>query len=100
MRPHQERSWTIRASSTSTASASTPADGALYAATHTGLFRLDGDGNVERIADRYQDTMGFTVAGPDEFLASGHPDLRDKELQVEGKPPLLGLIESPDAGRT
>lgn len=77
-----------------------PADGALYAATHTGLFRLDADRGVERIADRYQDTMGFTVAGPDRFLASGHPDLRDEELRVEGKPPLLGLIESTDAGRT
>ena len=77
-----------------------PADGALYAATHTGLFRLDDDGGVERIADRYQDTMGFTIAGPDRFLASGHPDLRDQELRVEGKPPLLGLIESTDAGRT
>jgi len=77
-----------------------PADGALYAATHTGLFRLDDSGNVARIADRYQDTMGFTVAGPDQFLASGHPDLRDEELRVEGKPPLLGLIESTDAGRT
>ena len=77
-----------------------PADGALYAATHTGLFRLAGDGGVQRIADRHQDTMGFTVAGPDRFLASGHPDLRDEELRVEGKPPLLGLIESTDAGRT
>jgi len=77
-----------------------PADGALYAATHTGLFRLDTDGRVQRIADRYQDTMGFTVAGPDRFLASGHPDLRDDELRVDGKPPLLGLIESTDAGRT
>ena len=44
--------------------------------------------------------MAFTVAGPDRFLASGHPDLRDEELLVEGKPPLLGLIESTDAGRT
>lgn len=77
-----------------------PGDGALYAATHTGLFRLDEDGDVQRIADRFQDTMGFTVAGPDRFLASGHPDLRDEELRVEGKPPLLGLIESTDAGRT
>jgi len=77
-----------------------PADGSLFTATHTGLFRVDADGDVERIADRYQDTMGFTVAGPDRFLASGHPDMRDDELRVEGKPPLLGLIESTDAGRT
>ena len=77
-----------------------PADSALYAATHTGLFRVDDDGAVTRIADRYQDTMGFTVAGPDRFLASGHPDLRDDDLRIEDKPPLLGLIESADAGRS
>jgi len=77
-----------------------PSDGSLFAATHTGLFRLEADGSVERVADRYQDTMGFTIAGPDRFLASGHPDMRDDELRVEGKPPLLGLIESTDAGRT
>ena len=77
-----------------------PADGALFAATHTGLFRIDGERRATRIADRYQDTMGFTVAGPDRFLASGHPDLRDEELRAPGKPPLLGLIESIDAGLT
>lgn len=77
-----------------------PPDGRLYAATHTGLFRVEGGGRATRIADRYQDTMGFTVAGPDRFLASGHPDLRDGDLRVEGKRPLLGLIESDDAGRT
>ena len=77
-----------------------PGDGALYAATHTGLFRVDGDGSVDRIADRYQDTMGFSVVGPDRFVASGHPDLREDALRVEGKRPLLGLIESDDAGRT
>jgi len=38
--------------------------------------------------------MGFTVVGPDHFLGSGHPDLRDD------LPPLLGLIESRDAGET
>jgi hypothetical protein len=26
-----------------------------------------------RVADIYQDTMGFTVIGPDHFLGSGHP---------------------------
>ncbi len=72
-----------------------PADGALYIATHTGLFRMpQGLGDSERVGDRLQDTMGFAVAGPDRFLASGHPDLRD------GLPPLLGLIESSDAGRS
>lgn len=71
-----------------------PGDGLLYAATHTGLFRVADDGTSTRIADRYQDTMGFTVVGPDRFYASGHPDLR------ENLPSRLGLIESADAGET
>ena len=35
-----------------------PTDGALYAATHTGLF-IVRDGHASRVADRHQDTMGF-----------------------------------------
>lgn len=70
-----------------------PADGALYIATHTGLWRLArGARAAERVGESRQDTMGFTVAGPDHFLGSGHPD------NVE-QPPLLGLIESRDRGR-
>jgi hypothetical protein len=71
-----------------------PADGMLYAATHTGLFAITAAGQAERIADRYQDTMGFLVVGPGEFLGSGHPDL------AEDLPTRLGLIGSTDAGRT
>jgi hypothetical protein len=72
-----------------------PSDRSLFIATHSGLFRLEPDAdNAERVGDRFQDTMGFTVAGPDLFLGSGHPDLRDD------LPPLLGLIESRDAGNT
>jgi photosystem II stability/assembly factor-like uncharacterized protein len=71
-----------------------PGDGALFVATHTGLFRAgEGERKATRVADRYQDTMGFTVVGPDRFLGSGHPDGREK------LPPFLGLIESSDAGR-
>ena len=76
------------------------ADGAVFLATHMGLYRLDGDGRPERVGDSYQDTMGFTVVGSDRFLASGHPDLQDRRLSVEGKPPLLGLVESRDGGAT
>jgi hypothetical protein len=76
-----------------------PSDGALYAATHTGLFVIR-DGSATRVADRYQDTMGFTVAGPNYFLGSGHPDPRDAHLYDPSRRPLLGLIESRDAGRT
>ena len=72
-----------------------PADGALFVATHTGLFRAaQGELRSRRVANRYQDTMGFTVVGPDRFLGSGHPDLRER------RPPFLGLIQSSDAGRS
>ena len=72
-----------------------PKDDALFVATHTGLFRApQGEATAKRVADRYQDTMGFTVVGPDRFLGSGHPDAR------EGLPPFLGLIRSTDAGNT
>ncbi|MBA3745908.1 MAG: exo-alpha-sialidase [Solirubrobacterales bacterium] len=72
-----------------------PTDGALFVATHTGLFRAaQGELRSRRVADRYQDTMGFTVVGADRFLGSGHPDLRER------RSPFLGLIESSDAGRT
>jgi hypothetical protein len=74
-----------------------PKDGALFIATHTGLFRAaKGEQKAERVANRYQDTMGFTVAGPDRFLGSGHPDFN----KDPGLPPLLGLIKSTDAGET
>ena len=66
-----------------------PADGMLYAATHYGLFRLPLQGRATRIADRYQDTMGFTITGPHAFLGSGHPDMR-KDPQL---PARLGLIQ-------
>lgn len=76
-----------------------PADGALLIATHTGLFRVAKDERkAERVADRYQDTMGFTVVGPDRFLGSGHPDLQ--EASEKDLPSLLGLIESRDSGET
>lgn len=74
-----------------------PADGALFVATHTGMFRLaPGEDELRRVGERLQDTMGFTVVGADHFLGSGHPDF-DKD---PGLPPLLGLVESRNAGRT
>jgi hypothetical protein len=70
-----------------------PGDGAVYAGTHHGLFRI-ADGRATRVADRTQDYMGFTVAGPGRFLASGHPG------PGQGGPSSVGLIESTDAGET
>ena len=76
-----------------------PADGALFIATHTGTWRVAADGRTaERVGKSRQDTMGFTIVGPNRFLGSGHPDL--EEAQERNLPPLLGLIESLDAGRT
>lgn len=71
-----------------------PADDTLYVAGHLGVFRIDEDGAPTRVADRWQDTMAFTVTGPNTFLASGHPDLS------EDLPSHLGLIESTDAAET
>lgn len=71
-----------------------PADGALFIATHTGLYRVgEGESKAKRVGESRQDTMGFTVVGRNHFLGSGHPD-------NASQPPLLGLIESKDAGRT
>jgi hypothetical protein len=72
-----------------------PADESLFIATHTGLFKAPkGETRAQRVAGRYQDTMGFTVVGPNRFLGSGHPDGR------ESLPPFLGLIASNDAGES
>lgn len=69
-------------------------DGALYAGSHHGLFRVTDEGIEGPIGGRVQDFMGFTVAGPGRFLASGHPG-----PGMDG-PGSVGLIESTDAGRT
>jgi hypothetical protein len=37
---------------------------------------------------------------PHHFIASGHPDFQDPKLLKAGRPPLLGLVETRDAGRT
>ena len=72
-----------------------PQGGDLFIATHHGLFRsADGERTASLVGDLRQDTMGFTVTGPDQFLASGHPDTRTNA------PPQLGLIRSSDEGRT
>lgn len=77
-----------------------PADGSLYVATHTGLFRAEAGREPERVGERRHDLMGFTVAGPGDLVASGHPDLTDPTLQRPDAPPLLGLVQSADGGRS
>ncbi|OKK03433.1 hypothetical protein AMK26_18145 [Streptomyces sp. CB03234] len=70
-----------------------PSDGRLYVATHEGLFTPDREGRPQRVGDSQDDFMGFTVAGPKTFLASGHPATDDE-------PSHRGLIESTNAGKT
>ena len=66
----------------------------MYAGTHYGLVRVSPDGELTRVADRVQDFMGFTVVGPEHYLASGHPG------EGQSGPGNLGLIESTDGGET
>ncbi len=72
-----------------------PADQTLYIATHHGVFRLADNGTPQLVGAAQQDFMGFTVAGPDHFLASGHPGAGDTDQPAD-----LGLIESTDGGQT
>lgn len=69
-----------------------PQDGLVYLATHEGLYRYDESGPTQ--VGPVIDLMGFTVAGPGHFYASGHPgpgvDL----------PNPVGLIESTDGGES
>jgi photosystem II stability/assembly factor-like uncharacterized protein len=72
-----------------------PADKALYIATHSGLFRsAPGASTATRVDAPEQDLMGFSIAGPDRFVASGHPG------PGQDGPASLGLIESRDRGST
>jgi hypothetical protein len=72
-----------------------PADGSLVIATHRGLFRArPGSAQTERLAGSQADLMSFAVAGPDHFLASGHPGAGADQ------PSHLGLVEIRDGGQT
>ncbi len=73
-----------------------PLDGTLYAASPRGVFRIETPERALRLSNSYQDSTGFIVVGPDEFLASGRADLRDR---LSGfAPDVAGLIRSADAG--
>lgn len=48
-----------------------PVDG-LILATHHGIFAVDGIGQARLVSEPH-DFMGFTRAGPDRLMASGHP---------------------------
>lgn len=69
------------------------ADDSLLAATHEGVFRIEG-GAATRVGTGRQDTMGFAARGPDSFYASGHP------APEVGGPSHLGLLVSSDGAKT
>jgi hypothetical protein len=72
-----------------------PADGALFIASHNGLFRAARDEAEARlVGSSGKDVMGFSIVGPNRFLGSGHPG------DFENLPSNLGLIASSDAGKT
>jgi len=74
--------------------AQNPADQLVYLATHTGVYRLKPGGKPALVANRYQDTMAFTIVAADDFLASGHPAIS------EDTPNPLGLIRSTDRAKS
>jgi hypothetical protein len=69
-----------------------PGNGKLLVAAHDGLYVYDG-ATPERVGPVI-DLMGFTVAGPGHYYASGHPGT------ATDLPQPVGLIESRDGGNT
>ena len=68
----------------------------LFIATHNGLWSAAKDSTKPRpVGTSRQDIMGFSVAGKERFIGSGHPGPSQTNL-----PPNLGFIESRDGGRT
>ncbi|WP_411720178.1 WD40/YVTN/BNR-like repeat-containing protein [Mycetocola sp.] len=82
--------------------------GVLYVASHHGVWEVavpdsaggfPQHGSVEprQVADRAQDTMGFTITADGAMFASGHPDPAE---YPDFNPPNLGLIRSTDGAET
>ncbi|GAA4409378.1 hypothetical protein GCM10023168_28090 [Fodinibacter luteus] len=69
-----------------------PGSGKLVVAAHDGLYVYNGT-TPERVGPVI-DLMGFTVAGPGHYYASGHPGT------ATDLPQPVGLIESRDGGKT
>jgi hypothetical protein len=75
-----------------------PADGILYAATHTGLFTVR-DGTGQRVGNRVPGHHGLHRGRPRPLPGQRPPRLPRPQLYDPNRRPLLGLIESRDAGR-
>lgn len=82
--------------------------GILYVASHNGVWEVEVPSSVagfpqassvqsHQVADRAQDTMGFTITDEGAMFASGHPDPAE---YPSFNPPNLGLIRSTDGAQT
>ena len=74
-------------------------DGTLLAASHTGLFRIEGVDRAVLVGEERHDLMAMT-SDASGLIASGHPDLRLEEYRVEDRPPFLGLARSENGGES
>lgn len=70
------------------------ATGAVIAGTHHGVWRIAANGEVIQAGQSQDDFMGFTIATPSRWYASGHPG------SGSSAPNPLGLITSTDNGKT
>lgn len=75
-------------------------DGIPHLATHVGLCAVESGDLVLVSEDGRHDLMSLSTDSEAALLASGHPDFSSGNFQVEGAPPLLGLVRSTDGGRT
>ncbi len=71
-----------------------PTDQTILVGTHTGAWRIAVNGSVAKLGTSNDDFMGFTLASPQRWIASGHPG------SGSSSPNPLGLIESTDQGVT
>jgi hypothetical protein len=81
-----------------------PADDTLYMGTNTGLFTIPADGGAPKKvtgeletpdgSGQVSEALVARFVGPDQLIGSGHPP------SGSSLPEVLGLIRSPDAGKT
>lgn len=84
----------------STGSEYTRATTSSHAATHYGPFKVPNTGEPERLADRFQDTMGFVRSDRTPSSAVVTRTSRRAGCVVKGSRPLVGVLGSRDAGET
>lgn len=77
------------------------ANGEIFLATHSGLFRIGRDHKRASVIDASDDVTALTISPAGRYFIGGHPDLSIVgRFRSPGKPPLLGLVVSNDRGRS